>query len=146
MCQAPCKRNIVGCHMLRPFAHPVACCWMLLRVVAQSLKPVKLFSQQLPTVSFDPFAQLFQHCWGHARSLRMVYKDLWVVSLPRCTAGPSIAGSCCIRLHTAANTYATIPNIVGSCCVRLHAASGVRCKHCRRYKPEVKRGTPENRA
>ena len=25
------------------------CCWMLLRVVAQSLKPVKLFSQQLPT-------------------------------------------------------------------------------------------------
>ena len=89
---------------------------------------------------------LLQHCWGHARSLCMVYKDLWVVSLPRCTAGPSIAGSCCIRLHTAANTYATIPNIVGSCCVRLHAASGVRCKHCRRYKPEVKRGTPENRA
>ena len=42
-------RNIVGCYMLRPFALPVACCWMLLRVVAQSLKPVKLFSQQLPT-------------------------------------------------------------------------------------------------
>ena len=36
--------------MLRPFAHPVVCCWMLLRVVAQSLKPVKLFSQQLPTL------------------------------------------------------------------------------------------------
>ena len=28
--------------MLRPFAHPVAFCWMLLRVVGQSLKPVKL--------------------------------------------------------------------------------------------------------
>ena len=28
--------------MLRPFAHPVACCWMLLGVVAQTLKPVKL--------------------------------------------------------------------------------------------------------
>ena len=42
-------RNIVGCYMLRPFAHPVACCWMLLRVVVQSLKSVKLFSQQLPT-------------------------------------------------------------------------------------------------
>ena len=27
-------RNILGCYMLRPFAHPVACCWMLLRVVA----------------------------------------------------------------------------------------------------------------
>ena len=35
--------------MLRLFAHSVACCWMLLRVVAQSLRPVKLFSQQLPT-------------------------------------------------------------------------------------------------
>ena len=34
--------------MLCPFAHPVACCWMSLCVVAQSLKPVKLFSQQLP--------------------------------------------------------------------------------------------------
>ena len=30
--------NIVGCYMLRPFAHPVACCWVLLGVVAQSLK------------------------------------------------------------------------------------------------------------
>ena len=43
----PTSPNIVGCYMLRPFAHPVACCWMLLRVVAQSLKLVKLFSQQL---------------------------------------------------------------------------------------------------
>ena len=68
-------RNIVECYMLSPFAHPVACCWMLLRV-AQSLKPVKLFSQQLPTfllfrespkrsaTMLDPFAQLFQHCWA----------------------------------------------------------------------------------
>ena len=46
-------RNIVGCYMSRLFAHPVACCWMLLRVVAQSLKSVKLFiSQQLPTFLF----------------------------------------------------------------------------------------------
>ena len=118
-------RNIVECYMLSPFAHPVACCWMLLRV-AQSLKPVKLFSQQLPTfllfrespkrsaTMLDPFAQLFQHCWGRARSLRMVYKDLWVVSFPRCTAGPNIVGSCCIRLDTTANTHATTPNIVGA--------------------------------
>ena len=52
----------------------------------------------------DPFAQLFQHCWGHARSLRMVYKDLWVVSFPRCIAGPNIVGSCCVRLRTALDT------------------------------------------
>ena len=44
----------------------------------------------------------------------MVYKDLWVVSFPRCTAGPNIAGSCCIRLHTTANTHATTLNIVGA--------------------------------
>ena len=40
--KAACKRmqhcwpttpNIVRCYMLRPFAHPVACCWMLLRKV-----------------------------------------------------------------------------------------------------------------
>ena len=62
----------------------------------------------------DPFAQLFQHCWGHARSLCKVYKDLWVVSLPRCPAGSNIVGSCCICLHTAANTHETYPNIVGA--------------------------------
>ena len=43
----PTSPNIVGCYILRSFAHPVACCWMLWRFVAQSLKPVKLFSQQL---------------------------------------------------------------------------------------------------
>ena len=64
MCQAPCKRNIVGCHMLRPFAHPVACCWMLLRVVAQSLKPVKLFRQQLSTfLLFGDCRSVTQQCW-----------------------------------------------------------------------------------
>ena len=44
--KAQCNgRNIVGCYMSRPFAHPVACCWVLLEVVAQSLKPVKLLIQ-----------------------------------------------------------------------------------------------------
>ena len=56
--------NIVGCYMLRPFALPVACCWMLLRVVAQSLKPVKLFSQQLPKfLLFRDHRSLAQQCW-----------------------------------------------------------------------------------
>ena len=71
--EAPCKRtqhcwpttpNNVGCYMLHPFAHPVACCWMLLRVVAQSLKPVKLFSQQLPTfLLFRDRRSVAQQCW-----------------------------------------------------------------------------------
>ena len=103
--------------MLRPFAHPVACCWMLLRVFAQSLKPAKLFSQQLPT--FLLF-QLFQHCWGHEPSLRMDYKDLWVVLFPRCTAGPKLVGSCCIPLHTTANTHATtLLGVVAPVCTQL---------------------------
>ena len=55
---------LVGCYMLRPFAHTVACCWMLLRVVAQSLKPVKLFSQQLPTfLLFRYRRSVTQQCW-----------------------------------------------------------------------------------
>ena len=62
----------------------------------------------------NPFAQLFQHCWGHAYSLHMDYKALWVVFFPRCTAGPKLVGSCCIRLHTTANTHATTPNNVGT--------------------------------
>ena len=50
--------------MLRPFEHPVACCWLLLRVVAQSLKPVKLFSQQLPTfLLFRDRRSVVQQCW-----------------------------------------------------------------------------------
>ena len=44
----------------------------------------------------------------------MDYKELWVVFFPRWTAGPKLVGSCCIRLHTTANTHATTPNIVGA--------------------------------
>ena len=47
---APCKRtqhcwlttpNIVGCYMLRPFAHPVACCCVLLGGVASVWTPLQ---------------------------------------------------------------------------------------------------------
>ena len=129
------RRIIVGCYILRSFAHPVACCCVLLGVVAQSLKLVKLLSQQLPTfllfrdrrsvasaTLLDPIAQLFQHCWGHASALHVISKVLWVVSFPWCTAGPNVVGSCFIRLQTTANTDATTPNNDGSCCLRLHVA------------------------
>ena len=36
--------------MLRPFAHPVACCCVLLGVVAKSLKPVKRLPTATPTI------------------------------------------------------------------------------------------------
>ena len=89
-------------------------CCMLLDVVAcccakfetgQTFQSTTLnisFVRWLPkrnATMLDPFAQLFQHCCGHARSSRMVYKDLWVVSFPRCTTGPKIVESCCISLH-----------------------------------------------
>ena len=102
-------------------------CWML--HVASVCTPCakfetgQTFQPTTPNISFVPrslkrsatmldlFAQLFQHCWGHGRLLRMVYKDLWVVSFPRCTAGPNIVGSCCIRLHTTTNMHAALGNI-----------------------------------
>ena len=91
--------------MLCPFAHPVAC-------RCAKFDTDQTFQPTTPNISFvpwslkrdatmlDPFAQLFQHCWGHTCSLHMVYKDLWVVSFLRCTTGPNIVGSCFIRLHT----------------------------------------------
>ena len=39
--------------MLRPFAHPVACCCVLLGVVAERLKPVKRLAP----------CKRSQHCW-----------------------------------------------------------------------------------
>ena len=116
--KAPCKRtqhcwpttpNIVRCYMLRPFAHPVACCWMLLSVVAQSLKPVKLFSQQLPTLPtmLGPRTLIthglqrlmgcilprYQHCWEllhpfahHCQHARNNFQHCWRNNV----------GSCCV--------------------------------------------------
>ena len=163
--------------MLGPFAHPVACCWRLLRVVAQSLKPVKLFSQQLPTfLLFRDRRSVAQQCWIHLYSSSNIvgathahyawftktyglYPSHDALQVPTllgavasvCTPLPTrtqqlptllaqqcwdllhpfahhcqharnnsqhcwrnIVGSCCIRLHTTANTHATTPNIVGA--------------------------------
>ena len=127
--------------MLRPFAHPVACCWMLLRIVAQSLKPVKLFSQQLPTfLLFRDRRSVAQQCWIRFHSSSKIVgathahyawftKSLWVVSFPQCTAGPNIVGSCCIRLQTTANTHATTPNIVSATMLGVVALAKVQIFH-----------------
>ena len=39
-CFQPTTPNIVGCYMLRPFPHPVACCCVLLGVVASVCTPM----------------------------------------------------------------------------------------------------------
>ena len=61
-CKAPCKRT-QHCWMLHVASFCTPCC-MFLRVVAQSLKPVKLFSQQLPTfLLFRDRRSVAQQCW-----------------------------------------------------------------------------------
>ena len=55
--------NSQHCWMLHVASVCTPCC-MLLRVVAQSLKPVKLFSQQLPTfLLFRDLRSVEQQCW-----------------------------------------------------------------------------------
>ena len=75
--------NSQHCWMLCVASVCTPCC-MLLRVVAQSLKPVKVLSQQLPTFllfrdrqsiaqqCWIRLPQLFQHCWSHAHVLHIV--------------------------------------------------------------------------
>ena len=85
--------------MVRPFAHPVACCWMLLSVVAQSLKPVKLFSQQLPTfLLFRDRQSLAQQCWIrlHGSSFTGSTKnDTWSISGNVIGSEAKIPAKCC---------------------------------------------------
>ena len=95
----------------------VVACWCAKFETGQNFQPTTLnisfvpWSPKRSATMLDPFAQLFQQGWGHARSLRIYCKDLWVVSFSRCTAGPKLV---CIRLHTTANPHTTTPNIVGA--------------------------------
>ena len=65
-------RELTECYMLRPFAHPVAYC-VLLGVVAQSLKPVKLSKLLAPCKRRNIVRQ---RCWEllrlFERSLRFL--------------------------------------------------------------------------
>ena len=124
--------------MLRPFANPVACCWMLLRVVAQSLKPVKLFSQQLPTfLLFRDRRSVAQQCWIRLHNSSIIVGAThahyaWITRLMGCIL-PTIhfrSQTCWELLHPFAhqrqhasnNSQHCWRNNVGSCCARLHAA------------------------
>ena len=104
--------------MLRPFTHPVACCWMLLRVVALSLKPTKLFSQQLPTfLLFRDRRSVAQQCWIRLHSssnivgathahYAWITKTYGLYSSHDALQVPNLLG-------VVANTHPTTPNIVG---------------------------------
>ena len=68
----------------------------------------------------------------------MISKVVWDVSFPRYTAGPNLVESCCIRLHTTANTDATTPTLLGQQCwelfvplhVDLHCYAGWKPVNC----------------
>ena len=79
----PITPNIVACYVLCPFAHPLAFCWMLLRLVAQGSKPVKLFSQQL------------QHFFCSVIAVEAWRNNVGFV----CTALPTLLGSRTLITH-----------------------------------------------
>ena len=74
--------NIVGCYL--HVASVCTPCCLLLDVVTcccAKFETGQTFIQQLPTfLLFRDRRSIAQHCWGHARSLHMLYEDLWVVS------------------------------------------------------------------
>ena len=123
--------------MLRPFGHPVACCSVSLGVVTQSLKPVKFFSQQLPTfVTFRDRRSVaqqcrirlpssFQHCWDHAGALHMPWssKSYGLYPSHHALQVPTLLGvvaSVCTPLQTRTEQLPTLlGNNVGNFCMRL---------------------------
>ena len=75
-------RNIFGQQLLNCWElHVASVCTpycMLLGVLAQSLKLVKrsFVQPKRGATMLDLFAQLFQHCWGYARTLHMVSMEI----------------------------------------------------------------------
>ena len=129
-------------------------CCMLLLVVAQSLKPVKLFSQQLPAfLLFRDRRSVAQQCWIRLHSSSNTY-FIYLTSLPTLLGPHTLithglqrltgcilptmhcrSQQCWELLHPFAhhcqhgrnNSQHCWRNNVGSCCVRLHTALG--CLH-----------------
>ena len=129
--------NSQHCWMLHVASVCTPCC-ILLDVVAQSLKLVKLFSQQLPTfLLFRDRRSVAQQCSIRLHSSSNVVGAAhahyaWFTKTyglyPSHDALPNIVGSCCIHLHTTANTHATTNpqhcwHNIGSCCIHLHTTA-----------------------
>ena len=113
--------------MLHSFAHPVACCWMLLCVVAQSLKPVNFFSQQLPTTVLPTLLRprtLITH--GLQRLMGCILSTMHCRSQHCWELLHPLADHC---QHARNNSQHCWRNNVGSCGIRLHAA----CRKRRRF-------------
>ena len=124
-------RNIVGQQL--PTLLDVTCCvrlHTLLHVVAQSLKPVKLFSQQLPTfLLFRDRRSVAQQCWIRLHSsptlleprTRITHCLQWLMGCILPTMHYR-SQHCWEVLHPLAHHCQHERNNVGSCYVTLHAA------------------------
>ena len=108
--------DVTCCVRLNTLLHVIACCCAKFET-GQTFQPIT------PNISFVPlspkrsatklnaFAQLFQHCWGHACSLRMDYKVLWVVSSHDALPVPNlleVVASVCIPLPTRTQQLPTL--------------------------------------
>ena len=126
------RRNNVGQHFSTLL--DVTCCvrlHTLLRVVTRcwdrsrcaKFETGQTFKPTTPNISFIPWSSKRNNVGSVCVALPTlriihgllgVYKVLWVVCCPRCTAGPNIVGSYRILLQTTANPDAAIPNTVGN--------------------------------
>ena len=143
------SNNVGSCWatMLRPFGHPVACCWMLLRVVAQSLKPVKLFRQQLPTfLLFPDRRSVAQQCWIRLHSSSNIVgathahyawftKTYGLYPSHDALQVPTLLGvvaSVCTPLPTRTQQLPTL--LAQQCWARLHTALGHWSIHLHKWR------------
>ena len=150
-------RNIVGQQL--PILLDVTCyvrLHTLLRVVAQSLKAVKLFSQQLSTfLLFRDRRRVAQQCWirlhsssntvgathAHYAWFTKTYGLYPSHDALQVSTLLGVVASVCSPLPTRTQQLPTLlpkgftlpchtcANNVGSCCVRLHAASNFAQQH-----------------
>ena len=85
--------NIVGCYMLRPFAHPVACCCVLFSLRGRRLEVVGTRKN------------------ARARETRLRPFSLSPTTSKRLLHRLRIAGSCCAQFETGQSFERTTPNI-----------------------------------
>ena len=113
----PTTPNVVGCYILRPFEHPVACCWECSCAkfeIGQTSEPIT------PNISFvrSDLRNVAQQCWiclhGSPNIVGATHAHFtWFTkSYGLYSSHDALQVSTCIRLHTSANTDATTPNIV----------------------------------
>ena len=101
---------------------------MLLRVVAQSLKQVKLFSQQLPTyLSFRDRRSVAQQCWIRLHNSSNIVGAThahyaWFTKTYGLYPSHDALQVPHLYQHARNNSQHCWRNNVRSCCVRLHAA------------------------